>query len=128
METELIRLIKSQNKNRAKIVLYILRAYKGEEFLHKVCKEFIKQFPRNKRYRQEMFIILSQMGVVTGEYGFVEGYKNKKKMIQNWKKDKSKVIRDFVREYEKYLDDRIKYEKKRAEEDIEIRKREFDRN
>ena len=128
LETELIRLIKSQNKNRAKIVLYILRAYKGEEFLHKVCKEFIKQFPRNKRYRQEMFIILSQMGVVTGEYGFVEGYKNKKKMIQNWKKDKSKVIRDFVREYEKYLDDRIKYEKKRAEEDIEIRKREFDRN
>ncbi len=126
LETALVRLIKSQNKNRARIVLYILRAYEGEEFLHKVCKEFIKQFPRNKRYRQEMFIILSQMGVVTGEYGFVEGYKNKKKMIQSWKNDKSKVIRDFAREYEKYLDDCIKYEKKRAEEDIEIQKRELE--
>ncbi|MHA1278044.1 MAG: hypothetical protein ACTSQ8_12715 [Candidatus Helarchaeota archaeon] len=128
LENELIKLIKSKNKNRVRIVLNILRAYEGEKFLHRVCKEFIRRFPKNKRYKQEMFIVLSQMGVVSGKYGFVEGYKNKKKLIQSWKKDKSKVIKNFVKEYEKYLDDRIRYEKKAVEEEIEIRKREFEQS
>ena len=126
LEDQLIKLLRSKNKNKAKIVLYILRSYKGEAFLHKVCKEFIKQYPKSKKYKQELFIILSQMGVVSGEYGFVEGYKRKKQEIQEWKKDKSKVIKKFAQEYENYLSKRIDYEKKRADEDIEIRKREFE--
>lgn len=126
LEGQLIKLLKSKNKNKAKIVLYILRSYKGETFLHIVCKEFIKQYPKSKKYKQEMFVVLSQMGVVSGEYGFVEGYKRKKQEIQEWKKSKSRVIQNFAREYESYLSKRIDYEKKRADEDIEIRKREFE--
>lgn len=126
LEDQLIKLLRSKNKNRAKIVLYILRSYKGETFLHNVCKEFIKQYPKNKKYKQELFVVLSQMGVVSGEYGFVEGYERKKQEIQEWKKDKSKVIKKFAQEYENYLSKRIDYEKKRADEDIEIRKREFE--
>jgi len=126
LEEQLIKLLRSRNKNKAKIVLYILRSYKGETFLHNVCKEFIKQYPKSKKYKQEMFTILSQMGVVSGEYGFVEGYKRKKQEIQDWKKDKSKVIKNFAQQYENYLSKRIDYEKKRVDEDIEIRKREFE--
>lgn len=126
LEEQLIKLLKSKNKNKAKIVLYVFRSYKGETFLHKVCKEFIRQYPKSKKYQQEMFIVLSQMGVVSGEYGFVEGYGEKKQEIQDWKKDKSKVIKSFAQKYENYLSKQIDYEKKRADEDIEIRKREFE--
>lgn len=126
LEEQMIKLLRSKNKNKAKIVLYILRSYKGETFLHNVCKEFIKQYPQSKKYKQELFIVLSQMGVVSGEYGFVEGYERKKQEIQEWKKDKNKVIKNFAQEYENYLSKRIDYEKKRADEDIEIRKREFE--
>ncbi len=128
LEEQLIKFLRSKNKNKAKIVLYILRSYKGEVFLHKVCKEFIKQYPKNKKYKHELFVVLSQMGVVSGEYGLVEGYKRKKQEIQEWRKDKNKVIRNFVQEYENYLSKQIDYEKKRADEDIEIRKREFESN
>lgn len=127
LEDQLIKLLKSKNKNKAEIVLDILRSYEGETFLHKICKEFIKQYPKNKKYKHELFSVLSQMGVVSGEYGFVEGYKRKKQEIQEWRKDKNKVIRNFVQEYENYLSKKIDYEKKRADEDIEIRKREFER-
>jgi len=113
------------HKNKAKIVLYILRSYKGETFLHNICKEFIKQYSKSKKYKQEMFTVLSQMSVVSGEYGFVEGYERKKQEIQEWKKDKSKVIKNFAQQYDNYLSKRVDYEKKRADEDIEIRKREF---
>lgn len=126
LEDQLIKLLRSKNKNKAKIVLYILRSYKGETFLHNVCKEFIKQYPNSKKYKQELFTVLSQMGVVSGEYGFVEGYERKKQEIQEWKKDKSKIIKKFAQEYENYISKRIDYEKKRADEDIEIRKREFE--
>ena len=74
-----------------------------------------------------MFDVLSRMGVVSGVYGYVEGYKNKKWIIQSWKKEKSQAIRSFVKEYEKYLDKKILYEKKRADEITEMRKREFER-
>ncbi len=126
LEQTLIKLIKDGGKKNAKIVLTVLRAYKGEVFLHNVCKEFVKKYPKNKRYKNEMFIILSQTGVVTGEYGFVEAYNRKKKEIQNWKKDKNKAIQSFIKEYEDYLTKQIAYEQKRADEDIELRKRSFD--
>jgi len=126
LEKQLIKLLRSKNKNKAKIVLYILRSYEGEIFLYEVCKEFIKQYSKSKKYKQEMFRVLSQMGTVSGEYGFVEGYEKKKQEIQEWKKDKSKVIKNFVQQYENYLSKQIDYEKKSADEDIEIRKREFE--
>lgn len=124
LESELIRLVNKGGDKNAKIVISVLRAYKGEPFLHDVCKEFIKKY-HNDKYTKEMFIILSQTGVVSGEYGFVEAYKTKRQEIQDWKKDKNKTIRSFVKKYEAYLVRRIAYEQKRADEDIEMRKREF---
>ncbi len=126
LEKELIKLIKSKNNKKVTIVLNILQAYEGEDFLHNVCKELIKEYPKNEDYRKEIFIVLSQMGGVSGEYGFVKGLKKKKEEIQSWKKDKNKAIQLFVKEYENFLDKRILYEKKQADEVIELRKRRFD--
>jgi hypothetical protein len=126
LEKELIELIKSKISKNVEIVFNILRAYKGEEFLHNVCKEWIKEYPKNEDYHKKIFIILSQMGAVWGEHGFVKEFEKKKEEIQNWKKDKNKDIQLFVKKYEDYLDKRILYEKKQADEDIELRKRQFD--
>jgi len=126
LEEELIKLIKSKNNKKVGIVFNILRAYKGEDFLYNVCKELIKEYPKNEDYRKKIFMVLSQMGVVSGEYGFVEGFKKKKEEIQSWKKDKNKEIQLFVKEYEDHLEKRILYEKKQADEVIELRKRRFD--
>ncbi|MFZ5994393.1 MAG: hypothetical protein ACOYU4_05360 [Thermodesulfobacteriota bacterium] len=124
LESEMINLIKKGRDKNAKNVISVLRAYKGEPFLHGVCKEFIKAYHSDK-YMKEMFIILSQTGVVSGEYGFVEAYKAKRQEIQVWKKDKNKSIRSFVKKYEAYLDRNIAHEQKRADEDIEMRKRRY---
>ena len=126
LEKELIKLIKSKNNKKVEIVFNILLAYEGEDFLHNVCKELIKEYPKNEDYRNKIFTVLSQIGVVSGEYGFVEGFKKKKEEIQSWKKDKNKAIQLFVKEYEDFLDKRILYEKKQADEVIELRKRQFD--
>jgi len=126
LEEELIKLIKSKNEKDISVVFNILRAYKGEEFLHNVCKELVREYPKNKDYHKKIFSVLSQIGAVWGEYVSVEGFKKKKEEIQSWKKDKNKAIQLFVKKYEAYLDKRILYEKKQADEDIELRKRQFD--
>ena len=125
LEKELIKLVKSKNKKNIRIVFKILHAYKGEEFLHNIYKELIKEYPQNDDYHNEIFIALSQMGVVSGEYGFVEGLKKKKEEIQSWKEDDDKAIQTFVKKYEDHLRKRIIIEKKQADEDIELRKRQF---
>jgi len=124
LEHEMIKLLKKGGDKNASIVISVLRAYKGESFLHNICKEFIKKY-HNDKYIKEMIIILSQTGVVMGEYGFVEAYKAKKKEIQGWKKDKNKTIQSFIKKYEDYLDKSIASEQKRADEDVEMRKRGF---
>ncbi|MFC1750357.1 helix-turn-helix domain-containing protein [Pseudomonadota bacterium] len=129
LEKTLLAMIASGDNAKAEAVLMVLRAYKGEPFLHKVCKAFIKKFLRNetgenyKAHKSEMVITLSQTGVVSGEYGMRDAYKQKKLEIQSWKTDRSKTIQKFVSEYEDYLDKSIVQEKKRAEEQIELMKR-----
>ena len=125
LEKELITLLKSGTSQDAEIVLRVLRSYKGEPFLHNTCKELIKQHPKNEKYQKDMFIVLFQTGIVSGEYGFVEAYKRKKDEVQGWKQDKSIAVRDFASQYEAYLDKLIAYEQKKADEDIELRKRDL---
>lgn len=121
LEYEMIKFMKEKN---IEFIILILRNYKGELFIHNICKEIIKRY--GKKYYNNLFIILSQTGVVCGEYGFVEAYKQKKKEIQEWKKDNNKVINIFINKYEEFLDKQIDYETKRAEENIQVRKFAFE--
>lgn len=129
LKQKLISLIGEGGESNANTVLSILRAYKGESHLHGVVKAFVKKYLRSEKskqyneYRSELFIALSTTGVVSGEYGLPNAYKQKKEAIQSWKKDKSKTIQRFVKEYEDYLDKEIAYHTKRADEDIELMKR-----
>ena len=124
LEKKLIELIQSNDKNKVGIVLCILHSYEGEEFLHNVCKELIKQHPKKKKYKQEIFIILSQTGIVSGDFGFIEEYRRKEQEIQPWKKDESEVIKSFAEQYEKYLSKMINNEDKSVEENTKMRKME----
>ncbi len=129
LKRKLLALIEEGGNANADIVLSILRAYEGESFLHFVTKAFIKRYLRGEKskhykgYLTELFILLSATGVVSGEYGLPNAYKQKKEEIQSWKSDKSKSVQKFVKEYEKYLDRDIAYHTKRADEDIELMKR-----
>lgn len=129
LKKRLLLLIKKGGSENAKTVLNVMRVYKGQSFLHPVAKAFIKKYlvrENSKLYKDylgELFIALSATGVVSGEYGLPNAYKQKKDEIKKWKDDKSKSIQIFVKKYESYLDKNISYHSKRADEDIELMKR-----
>lgn len=122
---EILGLIKSENPRNAEIVLDLLRPYSGDKSVHILYQELIITYPDSTQLHNRIIIDMSQMGVVVGEYGFVEGYKEKRKSIRGWKKNKNKAIKEFVNSYEKYLDRRIIEETQRADDRIEMQKLTF---
>jgi hypothetical protein len=129
LKDALIMMIDEGGKENARIVLGVLSAYKGEIFLHEVAKHFIKKYLKDETgkeyrgYRTDLFIILSQMGVVWGEYGLADGYSSKKDAVQAWENEKDPRIVKFLTQYKDYLNKSIEFEKKRADVDIELFKR-----
>ncbi len=124
LESILLKMIKDGGKVNAGIISHVLDSYKGEIFTHPVCKEFIKKY-NDKKYLSAMKIFLSKTGVVMGEYGLVDAYKNKIAEIQDWKKDKDPRIKLFATDYEKGLNKQILWEKKSADDGIEMRKKSY---
>lgn len=124
LEALLLERIKTGGEDNADIVMHILDGYDGEIFTHKVCKEFIKKYKKEK-YQRSMRIFLSKTGTVMGEYGLVEAYKKKIDEIQSWKEEKDPTILTFIKSYEKSLNSQIVFEKKNADGTIEMMKKTY---
>ena len=106
-------------------MMAILKNYEGNPVIHNVCKEIVKILPDASNLTNELTIILQSTGVVRGEYGFVDAYKQKIEEIQPWLQDKSLKVKEFAQNYITSLEKRIEYEQKHADEDIILRKHQY---
>jgi hypothetical protein len=129
LKASVSELIENGGEKNAFIALSFLRAYEGDLVIYGICKLFIKKYFKDKldknynHFNNEMMIILSQTGIVSGEYGLSNAYKAKKEEIQSWKKEDDEILLDFVKNYEQYLDRHIKLCKEKADEDIVLMKK-----
>ncbi|MEJ1408629.1 MAG: hypothetical protein RPU60_00155 [Candidatus Sedimenticola sp. (ex Thyasira tokunagai)] len=121
-QQKLIDLIQSREKDDLLFVMAILRNYDGRSVVQGVCKEIICILPDGSDLENEINIILQSTGVVNGEYGFVEAYKQKVEEIQPWLNDDNAKVQMFARRYIENLELQIERERKRADEDIALRK------
>ena len=87
-ERKLLEVVTSEEEKDLLFVMAILKNYDGNPIIHNVCKEIIKILPDGSKLANELSIILESTGVVTGEYGFVEAFKQKMEEIQPWLQDK----------------------------------------
>lgn len=125
LEAKLIDLIKTKGGEILDFVTSILRNYKGEVFLHQVCKEIIMILPAESEFISEVRIILQESGVIRGEFGFVELSEQKKGEIIHWLEDENPKVKNFAETYVNSLDRQRAAEQKRAEDDLEMRKRNY---
>ena len=125
-QAELIALVQTKSAEDIDFVCSILRNYKGEFFVHKICREIIIALPDGDLLRQgEIEVILESTGVVTGEFGMSDAYKRKKTEIEPWLGDENPTVVQFANRYIGTLDNQIAAEHRRAEQGIELRKRDF---
>ncbi|MCD4653406.1 DUF4365 domain-containing protein [bacterium] len=126
LENKLIQMVKTMNKSSASIVLDVLEAHLDGSAPDPICKELIKNFKNDDEIIRRLSCIISNLGTVWGEYGFVKSLKARKQHIETWSQDQHKAVRDFSVDYIKYLDERISYEKKRTDEQLALRKSRFE--
>jgi len=69
---------------------------------------------------------LNNTGVVSGEFGFVEAWRDKKKSLTDWLSDARPAVVTFAEKQIKELDLMITDEQRRVETELEMRKRNYD--
>lgn len=103
--------------NDFEILFRILNVYEGNEFVLPTVFSLIN-IPIDKKLWKDLFIVISNTGVVHGEYGFVNEYQKKKISLENKLKRGNSLEKEFLDEYYEYINSRISYEKKRADLDV----------
>lgn len=124
-EKKLLTLIQTGEDKNFAIVIDILRNYRGEVFLHEICKALIKALPQESKKISDVQIILTRTDAVIGEYGLVEAYESRKEKIKEWSGDKNKKVREFANSFIESLENRIISERRRATEDIALLKHQY---
>ena len=123
VEQRLLQLVQTKNDEELDFVISIMRDYKGQPFLHKICRDIVILEEGQGPFSGDVEIVLQETSVVHGDFGFVDIYKQKKKEIEHWLEDPELVVREFAKKYIHMLDLQIASEQRRAEEDLELRKR-----
>lgn len=122
----LIKLSKSGDKKNLSAVLSILNNYYGGEKVWGVCAEIVKKHSGTRGYQHTKVTLmqaLSNMGVVSGEDGFVRAFQLKLEEAKNFNDLSNPKVKTFKMEYVSFLNDRIEFERKRADERITLRKK-----
>lgn len=124
-QEKLLAVIQSEDEQKLLFVMRILENYDGNPVIYDVCKELVKILPDGSKLINQLYIILESTGVVSGEYGFVEAYKQKVQEIQPWLQDQNEKVKGFTQNYIESLEKRIEYEQKRADENIALRRHQY---
>jgi hypothetical protein len=121
-EAELLQQIGKGSDADYEFVLGILRNYRGEEFVRRLCREIVRQLAPDSPLRNHVAIALETTGVVTGEFGLAEAYERKRQEVLDWLEDPEEGVREFAKWYVQDLEKMSKEERRRAAEDLELRK------
>jgi ppGpp synthetase/RelA/SpoT-type nucleotidyltranferase len=125
LEVLLMSIVHEDTDDATDFILRILRTYKGEPFVHELCKAIVSMLPQGDHRLEEVEIILQSTGVVAGQFGFVEAYQRKKEEVSPWLTDERPKVRAFAEQYIRTLDRSIAAEQRRSEADYELRRREW---
>ncbi|KFZ44003.1 hypothetical protein KD27_09375 [Smithella sp. D17] len=124
-QNKLFEVVQSKEKNDLLFVMAILRNYDGNSIINNFIKEIVKILPDGSDLTVELILVLQSTGVVSGEYGFVNAFKQKLEDIQPWLQDESLNVKKFAQNYINSLEKRIEFEQKNADERVALRKHEY---
>lgn len=123
VEAPLMQLVRRAEGRDHAFVLRVLMAYQGEPVILSICREIIAAQDAENDLVDMADNVLDRMGVIAGEFGFVELHQRRKTEIATWLKDPSPTVRAFAEKRTRRIDLQIAVEQRRALEELEMRKR-----
>lgn len=123
LSASLMRLIDTGSKANIEFVLELLEAFQGAAETRPLYKAIISKLPNEDPLWSSVRVGLEATGVVSGEFGMAEAYKERRAAVAQWLEDADEKVQRFARTHVAQLDRMIASEQRRAEEDLEFRKR-----
>tara|TARA_R110001592_G_scaffold20926_18_gene84753 strand:+ start:1170 stop:3533 length:2364 start_codon:yes stop_codon:yes gene_type:complete len=123
LRTFLIDKIQNGTKDDAIHAVHILREFDGNDRILPVCIEAIKKYIEDDEMKSEIYCSLDSTGVVCGEYGMRDAYKEKMLFADEMLKIEDDAVKEFANEYKQQLNRMIEAEHNRATKDLEVRKK-----
>jgi ppGpp synthetase/RelA/SpoT-type nucleotidyltranferase len=124
-EQILQKLCDGRTTTEIEFLVQVLGSYNGQSFTHGLSKAIVEALPPDDPLLDQVSTALDSTGVLHGEFGRVEAYRQKKQDIEQWFVDSRERVRDFAKRHVYGLDQQIAGEQRRSEEDREFRKRSY---
>ena len=105
--------------------LGVLRAFEGEECVYELVREIVAAVESESPLLDKARDVLSESGMVRGEFGFVELLTERKALIQPWLNDPSETVKIFSADWNRKLELRIAAETRSAEASVALRKLQY---
>jgi ppGpp synthetase/RelA/SpoT-type nucleotidyltranferase len=127
-ERVLHKLCEGCGTTEVEFLVQVLRSYDGQSFTHGLGKAIVACLPADDPLLDQVGLALDSTGVLHGEFGLVEAYRQKMQDMQHWLLDPRERVNDFAKRHIYRLDQQIAGEQRRSEEDLEFRKRSYPSN
>lgn len=102
--------------------LSVLRAYKGQSFLHPLLKEVVTRLTPDDDLLGIVDVVIDSTGVLTGEHGSVEAQEQRKALVAEWKSDEREPVRTFAAKFLKTAENQLAWERRRADASVAMQK------
>ena len=109
----------------AEFALEILQNYIGGTSTHVVMREIVARFPNDAGKMSAVRVAIDSTGVVSGELGFAEAWREKRSAMSEWLNDERPAVKAFADRHISQLNLMIATEQARAETRTEMRNRDF---
>lgn len=118
-----VGLIDTGERENLEFVLELLEPFEGAEETRDLYKAIVSKAPSDDPLLRSVSVGLEATGVVSGEFGMAEAYKQRRATVEQWLNDSDEKVRRFAKTQAATLDRMIAAEQRRAEEELELRKR-----
>ena len=108
-----------------KFILETLSAYEGTEQLYPILMEIVDRVEPGDRLLNKVSNVLSETGVVSGEFGFVEVHARRKELIEPYRDDSRPRVQAYARDRTRELSQQMAGEQRRAARDVAQRRRDW---
>jgi hypothetical protein len=107
------------------VILAIITRYEGHSSVLPLLKRLVTAVTLDDEGVRLFNSTLLSTGVVSGEYGFVDAYKNKQADIESWLSDENPRVVAFACQYKELLGRMIEDETKRVDEFVALEKHRY---
>lgn len=123
---ELLKLLPVDSDEHVEFVLGVLQNYQGATAIYPILQRIIEIIPEEDDRLATVIMCFDSTGVVSGEFGFAEAFREKKRQIESWLGDHRPRVAQFAALNITRLEARIASETRRAEQGHEMRVRDFE--